>query len=105
LLGAPTFPEDELARLKRESVAEIIEARDNDRVVAQKAMQRTLFERNPYGLSSGGTTETVPAIGRDDVLGFYKKYVTAKNIVVGIAGDVTADRAPVIAGRLVAGLA
>ena len=53
LLSTPTFPEDELARLKRESVAEIVEARDNDRVVAQKAMQRTLFEGHPYGRSSG----------------------------------------------------
>ena len=54
----PRSRRSELARLKRESVAEIIEARDNDRVVAQKAMQRTLFEGHPYGQSSGGTTQS-----------------------------------------------
>jgi zinc protease len=104
LLATPTFPEDELERLKRETVAEIIEARDNDRVVAQKALQRTLLEGHPYGRSSGGTTESVQAIGRDDVLGFYRRFVVQGNVVIGIAGDVSRARAPEIAGQIVAGL-
>ena len=90
LLSTATFPEEELERLKRESVAEIIEARDNDRVVAQKAMQRTLFEGHPYGQSSGGTTQSVQAITVDDVRAFYRRFVVRENIVIGIAGDVTA---------------
>jgi zinc protease len=104
LLSTATFPEDELARLQRESVAEIVESRDNDRVVAQKAMQRTLFEGHPYGRSSGGTVPTVQAITVDDVKAFYRRFVVRKNIVIGLAGDVTAARAPAIAARLVAGL-
>jgi zinc protease len=104
LLSTATFPEEELARLKRESVAEIVEARDNDRVVAQKAMQRTLFEGHPYGRSSGGTTQSVQAITLDDVKAFYRRFVVRKNIVIAIAGDVTASQAPAIAARLVAGL-
>jgi zinc protease len=104
LLSTATFPEEELERLKRESVAEIVEARDNDRVVAQKAMQRTLFEGHPYGLSSGGTTQSVQAITAEDVRAFYRRFVVRKNIVIGIAGDVMASQAPAIAARLVAGL-
>jgi zinc protease len=104
LLSTPTFPEEELARLKRESVAEIVEGRDNDRVVAQKAMQRTLFEGHPYGQSSGGTTQSVQAITLDDVKAFHRRFVVRKNIVIAIAGDVTASQAPAIAARLVAGL-
>ena len=105
LLATPTFPEDELERLKRETIAEIIESRDNDRVVAQKALQRTLLEGHAYGQSSGGTTESVRAIRREDVLWFYKRFVVQHNIVIGTAGDVPLDRAPAIARQLVAGLA
>jgi zinc protease len=105
MLQTPTFPDTELERLKRESIAEIVEARDNDRVVAQKALQRTLFEGHPYGRNSGGTTQTVAAIGRPDVVAFYERYVVPANIVVGIAGDLSPDRAPELARRLVAGLA
>ncbi len=49
MLSSPTLLESELERLKRETVAEIEDARDSDRIVAQKALQRTLFEGHPYG--------------------------------------------------------
>jgi zinc protease len=104
MLSAPTFPDEELERLKRESVAEIVEARDSDRVVAQKAMQRTLFEGHPYSLSSGGTVPSVQNITREDVVAFYRRYVVRRNIVIGIAGDVTEALAPALAERLVASL-
>jgi zinc protease len=104
LTSTPTFPDDQLERLKRESVAEIIEARDNDRVVAQKAMQRTLFEGHPYGNNAGGTTRSIPAITRADVLAFYRRYVVQGNVVIGLAGDVTTQHATELARRLVAAL-
>ncbi|HEY8091226.1 MAG TPA: pitrilysin family protein [Polyangiaceae bacterium] len=102
LLGTPAFPVDELERLKRETAAEIAEARDNDRVVAQKAMQRTLFAGHPYGRSSGGTTAGVAAIAVEDVKAFYARHVVRGNMVVGISGDVTEDHARKLAERLVA---
>jgi zinc protease len=104
MLATPTFDASELAKLQRESVAEIVEARDSDRIVAQKALQRTLFEGHPYGRSSGGTVASVSAIGRDDVLAFYRRAVVKKNVVLGISGDVTADRAAAVAERIVSAL-
>ena len=105
LLSTPTFPQDELERLKRETIAEIIESRDNDRVVGQKAMQRTLFAGHPYGRNSGGTVESVAAITRDDVVACCQRFLVRSNIVVGIAGDMGPDEAPVAAQKLVSGLA
>jgi zinc protease len=105
MISTPTFPDDQLERLKRESVAEIVEARDSDRVVAQKAMQRTLFDGHPYGRNAGGTTQSIPAITRDDVLAFHRRYVVRGNVVIGLAGDVTAEQATVLARRLVAAVA
>jgi len=104
LLATPTFPSDELERLKRETVAEIIEARDNDRSVAQKALQRTLFEGHPYGRNPGGTIEGVQAVGVEDVRDFYQRFVVRGNTVIGIAGDVTAERAQELARVLTAAL-
>ncbi len=104
LLATPTFPDDELGRVQRETVAEIVEARDNDRVVAQKALQRTLLEGHAYGQSSGGTTQSVAAIQQDDVRGFYRRFIVQTNVVVGISGDITRDRAAEITRKIVAGL-
>ncbi|MDP9152384.1 MAG: insulinase family protein [Myxococcota bacterium] len=104
ILASPTFPDDELQRLKRESIAEIIDARDSDRVVAQKAMQRTLFEGHPYGRNAGGTIASVDAIEGADVAAFYKRFVVRANIVLGLSGDVAADGATQMARQLIAGL-
>lgn len=104
MLHAPTFPELELERLKRETMAEIVEARDHDRVIAQKAMQRVLFEGHPYGTNAGGTINTVASIDLRDVVAFYKRYVVQSNVVVGLAGDISPESAPLVASRLVAGL-
>ncbi len=104
LLSTPTFPDDEIERLKRETIGEIVEARDSDRVVAQKALQRTLFAGHPYGHNSGGTIRSVEAIGREDIVAFYRRHVVQANVVVGIAGDVTPARAPVLARQLLSGL-
>ncbi len=104
LLSTPTFPEHELGRLKRETIAEIIEARDSDRVLAQKALQRTIFGGHPYGQSSGGTTKSVDSIERSDVLDFYRRHFSQRNVVIGMAGDVTVEQAQQIASKIVAGI-
>jgi zinc protease len=46
----------------------------------------------------------VASISRDDVLAFYRRYVVQGNLVVGIAGDLNADQAPVVARSLISGL-
>ena len=84
-MATPTFPEDELARLKRETVAEIIEARDNDRALAQKAFQRSALRRAPLRRATpGGPRDASRAITRDDVCAFYQRHVVQGNVVVGV---------------------
>ncbi len=107
LMKAPTFAQSEIDRLKRETVAEIIEARDNDRVVATKAFQRTLFEELPplRGRNAGGIDE----LGRGTSSGETSSRSTSAevvpaNIVRGLSGDVTPEQAPRITKRIVEGL-
>ena len=53
----------------------------------------------------GGTTQSVPAITRDDVVAHYRRFVVEANIVVGHRRRRDrAERAPAIAARLVAAL-
>ncbi len=104
LLAKPTFPQDELSRLLRETAAEIVESRDNDRSLAQHFFRRALFGTHPYGRSSLGTVRGVEAITVAGVRDFYAKHFTQANIVVGFAGDVTVERAKALATTLLAGL-
>lgn len=89
LLAHPTFPEDELARLRREAVAEIVEARDSDKSLASKFFKRAVFGKHPYGRGTVGTSKTLPAITRDDVASAHKLHVKRGNVVLGVSGDIT----------------
>ena len=104
LLGSPAFPEDELARLKRETQAEILEARDNDRSLATYAFRRALFAGHPYGRSSLGTTSSTGSITQADARAFYSRHFARANALVAFAGDVTLDQARVLGEKLLSGL-
>jgi zinc protease len=104
LLAHPTFDERELARLLRESEAELVEARDNDRVLASRAFRRTLFAGHPYGRRVSGTVATLRAIGEGDVRGYYERHYGRANAMVVVSGDVTEDEGRAVAERLLAAL-
>ncbi len=104
LLGAPTFAEDELARLRRETTAELIEARDSDRALAHRALRRAVFAGHAYGRSAVGTAKTVESITTSDVRAAYARTCTRGNLIVGFAGDVTEDEAARLAARITGAL-
>lgn len=104
LLGRPTFADDELGRLKRETKAEIVEARDNDRSLASVAFRRALFAGHPYGRGAAGRISTIDTIEKDDVLGTYRRVFVRGDLVVGFAGAITPEEAHEMGALLAAAL-
>lgn len=104
VLCRPTFDGDELERLKREAVAEIIESRDSDGLLCGRAFRRTLFAGHPYGRRVSGQIATLETITREDVVEFYKAHYTRANAHVIVSGDVDVEEGQAIAARLLAGL-
>lgn len=104
LLARPAFAEAELGRLLREAEAELIEARDNDRGLANRAFRRTLFADHPYGRRSAGRIDTLKTITTADVRAQYARHYTRSNAVVIVSGDINDVEARALADRLLAGL-
>jgi zinc protease len=104
VLGQPSFPEDELARLKRETVAEIIESRDSDRALAHRAFRRALFAGHLYARSTTGTMASVPGLSRSDAVAAHALHFRRGNAVIGMSGDVDEAAARQVADRVVAAL-
>ena len=104
LLARPSFDERELSRLLRESEAEIIEARDNDRGLASRGFRRTLFAGHPYGRRVSGQIATLRALGEGDVRAFYARHFSRANAIVTISGDLGEDEGVAVAARLLEGL-
>jgi zinc protease len=92
ILCAPGFAEDELERLKRETLAELTEILDSDQQLAQRWFLRTLFAGHPYGRTVIGSEKTLQAITAADVRRCYERHFTRKNLIFSFAGALERGR-------------
>jgi zinc protease len=90
LLRAPDFPAREVARLKEERLAELLQQLAEPRGLADDQFARALYEPGArYAMPVDGDAASVRALGRDDVLAFYAaRYRPAATTLI-VAGDVT----------------
>ena len=105
LFSTPTFDDEELARLKRETIAEVIEARDNDRSLGGMAFRRTLFAGHPYSRSAVGRPATLERIEKADAIEAYKTRFVGENAVIGFAGAISEEEAKRLGAKLVGAFA
>jgi predicted Zn-dependent peptidase len=88
----PTFPADELERLRQERLTSILQARDNPPAIAAAAFARVLYGINHrYGTPAGGTAEVIKTFTSDDLKSFYGTVYRPDNATIVAVGDVTAD--------------
>lgn len=74
LVRRPEFPDDAVARLRREREIALVQQSDQPGSVAGRAFSRELYgPGHPYGLPSDGTLESVPRLERDDFARFYEE--------------------------------
>jgi zinc protease len=101
LLRAPGFPEREVARLKDERLAELLQLRAEPRALADEQFARALYTPTArYATLAGGSAASVRALTRDLVREFYAERYRPGATTLVIAGDVTVDRATDLAGTL-----
>ncbi len=93
VLCEPGLIPDEFERLKRETVAEIQEALDNDRAVARRWFRRALFGSHPYGRGVVGTARSIQSIEHADLEPHYKRLFTRENLEFAFAGDIDETQA------------
>lgn len=89
VVARPTYSEDELGRLKRETLAELNEVRDNDRALARRWFGRTLFAGHPYGRTTTGRPDTLAAITIEDLPAHFARLFSQSNLALALAGDVS----------------
>ena len=89
----PTFPNDELQRLRAERLTNVIQARDDPETIGQLAFARILFgTSHRYGTAQAGSAQTIQSFSVDDVKAFYTSVFRPNNAALIVVGDVTADR-------------
>jgi zinc protease len=104
VIAKPSLSEQEFGKLKRETLAEIVELRDHDRELAQRWFGRKLFSGHPYGRSITGTPKSIEAIAVGDTASLHGLVTTPPNLIFAFAGDLDEARAHSIADRVRAAL-
>lgn len=93
LILTPRFAEEDFSRVKsnQQNYVEQVIRSSSDEEYSKKALEDLLFRSTNYRHMTQGTVSGVKAITLEDVKEHYKKYFTSKNIMIGVAGNYSAD--------------
>ncbi len=89
MLTQPAFEEEEIERVKREMLAELETAQDEDSVLARIWFQRLLFWEHPIAYGVSISKESLAAIRREDLLEHFQRFYHRGCLSIGAAGDIS----------------
>jgi zinc protease len=88
ILYNPTFPEEELEKLRKQTLSGLASQKDDPGAIASNVRSVVLYGKDhPYGELT--TEETVNNISIQDCKDFYNKYFTPEIAYLAIVGDIT----------------
>src|SRR5205814_9877094 len=94
LVRRPTFPAEELERLRGQVLTEIKEIEDNTRVVADRTWRELAYpSTHPYHRLTAGHTTVVSGASRDDLSAFHTAWHGPNQTTLVVVGDVPFDEA------------
>jgi zinc protease len=88
----PAFKQEEIDRLKKQSLDALRVALQQPGSVASYVTGRVVYGDGEYGHAAGGTPETLPAIQRADIVKFYQTYYRPDNAALIFSGNVTLEK-------------
>jgi zinc protease len=89
MLRQPSFPDEELAKVRAQLLTGIQEADNDTRSTADRIMRRLAFPPpNPLGRRLSGDIESVSAIERDDLIRFHRANFAPGAVTAAIVGGV-----------------
>lgn len=96
-LTRPRFDPEPVERIRNQVQASLRRQAEDPDYVAGVTWFETAFPDHPYGRPVRGTIESVGAITTDDLRAFVADRLARDNLIVGVAGDITAaELAPLL---------
>jgi predicted Zn-dependent peptidase len=92
ILLNPAFPENELNRLKQETISNINSESKDPQALLLRIMPALLYGKDhPYGMpmTGSGDEATVKNLSRTDVTQYYQKYCIPNNATLVVTGNLT----------------
>src|SRR6185312_6169455 len=90
-LLAPSFPADELAREQHGLYADQAAQTDNPTQIAFRVFSEALYGTHPYHRDALGTEDSIGALDRGKLAGFYRSRYPISALTLAIVGDVDVE--------------
>ena len=90
----PTFPEKEIERIKKETLAGIIQEENRPASIAYRNIGKLLYgDDHPYGkpLTGSGISETISSITRANIMDVHSRAINSAHLTFAVAGDIEMD--------------
>jgi zinc protease len=104
LISHANFPQAAVYRTKKQIEIALQQEEQTPTSIARNTFYRILYGQHPYALSLLGTTQSVEQITRTKLVNFYQRYYVDKNAIIAIVGNVTQDKAAILAEQLASAL-
>lgn len=103
-VNEPRFDTDAIERVRSQLIAGLRHETNDPNAVAGKAWREAAFPSHPYGLPSGGSLESVPAIGRSDIAALRGRLFARSNLKIAVVGAINAERLAKLIDHVFGGL-
>jgi zinc protease len=97
ILAKPDFTAADIELLRNRIIISIREDLQDPGFIAQKTFYKELYGDHPYGNTTKGEENSVSRITREEIVGFYQKYLVASNSTLVMVGAVSEEEAMDIA--------
>lgn len=103
-LTQPRFDDQAVERVRAQVQAIIRSEATDPQSIASKEMARQAWGDHPYATSINGTAESVAALTRADLVAAKNRVLARDRVVVGAAGDITAEELGPLLDKILGGL-
>lgn len=87
----PRFDQEAIERVRQQVLSSLKFAENNPQNVATKAWFKSAYQGHPYARPTKGTTKSVNAITRDDLIAAHKKIFSRQSLKIAVVGDISAE--------------
>ena len=89
----PAFEPAEIERQRQQMLSGEKVSAEDPGYIANSVFDRLVYGFHPYGMPASGTTQTIGALTRDDLVAYHNRFFMPNNAILAIVGDVTAAEA------------
>jgi zinc protease len=89
-LTKPRFDQEPVERIRAQMLTALKRETTSPNHIGSHLWWRTAFPNHPYSLPTNGTLDSVPAITRDDLIGYTGRVLARDQLKIGVVGDIDA---------------